>query len=77
MSAHRKSRQSDSPERLRAERATRLVCCACLVPVACDELRHRHVVGLGPTPLCAACAQDIGTIDAMLQRLTSQCELNS
>jgi hypothetical protein len=76
MSAHRKSRQSDFPERLRAQRATELVCCACLVPVASNELRCRNVVGLGPTPLCAACSEDIGTIDAMLQRLTSRCELN-
>jgi hypothetical protein len=76
MSAHRKARQSDFPERLKAQRATELACCACTVPVPAHELRYRNVVGLGPTPLCGACFEDVGTIDAMLQRLTSRCELN-
>jgi hypothetical protein len=66
MGVHRKPRQFESPPRLRMAET---VCCACTVPA--HKLRYRNVVGLGPTPLCAACSQDVDTIDAMLQRFTS------
>lgn len=76
MGVHRKPRESEHPERLKAERAAQLVCTACVMPTPAAELRLKHIPGVGATPLCRWCAEDVSSIEDMLCRLNRRAEMH-